>query len=80
MAANPFRGLTVAELLVIRASALADINAGTVTISGGVSGKSFGKQVVSSAQERLRFANKELARLDPVTYGYRVTTTLAQIV
>jgi hypothetical protein len=75
---NPFRGLTANELLAIRAQALADITAGKVVVSSGSGGKSFGKQVSMSADDRLRYALDELRRLDPTTYGTKVTQAVAQ--
>lgn len=75
---NPFRGLTTAELLAIKAQALADITAGKVTVSSGAGGKSFGKQVSMSADDRLRYAIDELRRLDPTTYGVKTTQAIAR--
>lgn len=78
MAANPFRGLSKAELLAIKTQALADITAGKVTVSSGAGGKSFGKQISMNASERLGFAMDELRRLDPTTYGTKVTQAVAR--
>lgn len=75
---NPFRGLTETQLLAIKAQALADITAGKVTVGSSAGGKSFGKQVSMPADDRLRYAQDELRRLDPTTYGVKVTQALAR--
>lgn len=75
MAKGIFNGLTVAELLPIRAKALAEITAGASTTSYSIAGTSVGKQVIP-AIERLTEANYSLNLLDPVTYPLAESTAV----
>lgn len=72
---NPFRGLSEAELLAIKAEALEQVTKGSVMVSGGAAGKSMGRQVTMGPEERLKYAMQELRRLDPDTYGTIATRT-----
>lgn len=78
MAALSLRGLSIAELLDVRASALEKVKQGFSTIQGSAGGKSFGRESIDP-KELLAAANRELSRLDPTTYGRRVTRTSGKI-
>jgi hypothetical protein len=68
-----FIGLSEAELLAIKAKALAQLTSGLVTTSYSDSGTSVGKAVTMPAQERMAEAMYALSLLNPSVYGQRVT-------
>lgn len=64
-----FIGLTEAELLAIKAKALAEVTSGAVVTNYSDSGTSVGKQVVMPARDRLAEAMYALQLLNPGVYG-----------
>lgn len=68
-----FIGLTECELLDIKAKALAMITEGKTLMSYSDSGSSASKQFAMPPKEMLSEAMFALSRLDPQTYGRRVT-------
>jgi NAD/NADP transhydrogenase beta subunit len=64
-----FIGLTEAELLAIKAKALAEVTSGVVMTNYSDSGSSVGKQVTMPARDRLAEAMYALQLLNPTTYG-----------
>ena len=68
-----FIGLTECELLDIKAKALAMITEGKTLMSYSDSGSSASKQFAMPPKEMLSEAMFALSRLDPATYGRRVT-------
>ena len=73
MASGIFIGLTECELLDIKAKALAMITEGKTLMSYSDSGSSASKQFAMPPKEMLSEAMFALSRLDPATYGLRVT-------
>jgi monoamine oxidase len=73
MASGIFIGLTECELLDIKAKALAMIMEGKTLMSYSDSGSSASKQFAMPPKEMLSEAMFALSRLDPQTYGRRVT-------
>lgn len=73
MASGIFIGLTECELLDIKAKALAMITEGKTLMSYSDSGSSASKQFAMPPKEMLSEAMFALSRLDPQTYGRRVT-------
>lgn len=73
MASGIFIGLTECELLDIKAKALAMITEGKTLMSYSDSGSSASKQFAMPPKEMLSEAMFALSRLDPATYGRRVT-------
>ena len=73
MASGLFIGLTECELLDIKAKALAIIMEGKTLMSYSDSGSSASKQFAMPPKEMLQEAMFALSRLDPATYGRRVT-------
>jgi hypothetical protein len=73
MASGLFIGLTECELLDIKAKALAMIMEGKTLMSYSDSGSSASKQFAMPPKEMLQEAMFALSRLDPATYGRRVT-------
>jgi hypothetical protein len=73
MASGIFIGLTECELLDIKAKALAMIMEGKTLMSYSDSGSSASKQFAMPPKEMLSEAMFALSRLDPATYGRRVT-------
>ena len=73
MAQGLFIGLTECELLDIKAKAVALITEGKTLMSYSDSGSSASRQMVMPAKEMLSEAMFALSRLDPATYGRRVT-------
>jgi hypothetical protein len=73
MAQGLFIGLTECELLDIKAKALAMITEGKTLMSYSDSGSSASKQFAMPPKEMLSEAMFALSRLDPQTYGRRVT-------
>lgn len=73
MAQGLFIGLTECELLDIKAKALAMITEGKTLMSYSDSGSSASKQFAMPPKEMLSEAMFALSRLDPATYGRRVT-------
>ena len=73
MATGIFIGLTECELLDIKAKALAMITEGKTLMSYSDSGSSASKQFAMPPKEMLSEAMFALSRLDPATYGRRVT-------
>jgi monoamine oxidase len=68
-----FIGLTECELLDIKAKALAMITEGKTLMSYSDSGSSASKQFAMPPKEMLSEAMFALSRLDPATYGRRIT-------
>ena len=69
-----FIGLTEAELLAIRAKAVALITEGKTTMSYSPGdGSSFSKQFAMKPEEMLAECRHALQLLDPATYGKRTT-------
>ncbi len=68
-----FIGLTECELLDIKAKALSMITEGKTLMSYSDSGSSASKQFAMPPKEMLSEAMFALSRLDPATYGRRVT-------
>lgn len=64
-----FIGLTEAELLAIKAKALAEVTSGVVMTNYSDSGSSVGKQVTMPAKDRLAEAMYALQLLNPSVYG-----------
>lgn len=64
-----FIGLTEAELLAIKAKALAEITSGVVMTNYSDSGSSIGKAIVLPAKDRLTESMYALQLLLPATYG-----------
>lgn len=73
MASGLFIGLTECELLAIKAKAVALITDGKTLMSYSDSGSSASRQMVLPAKEMLAESLFALSRLDPATYGRRVT-------
>ena len=73
MASGIFIGLTECELLDIKAKAVALITEGKTLMSYSDSGSSASRQMVMPAKEMLAESLFALSRLDPATYGRRVT-------
>lgn len=73
MASGIFIGLTECELLDIKAKALAMITEGKTLMSYSDSGSSASKQFAMPPKEMLSEAMFALSRLDPATYGRRIT-------
>jgi monoamine oxidase len=73
MAQGLFIGLTECELLAIKEKAVAMITTGQVLMSYSDSGSSASKQFALPPKEMLSEAMFALSRLDPATYGRRVT-------
>lgn len=73
MAQGLFIGLTECELLDIKAKALAMITEGKTLMSYSDSGSSASKQFAMPPKEMMSEAMFALSRLDPATYGRRVT-------
>ena len=73
MASGIFIGLTECELLDIKAKALSMITEGKTLMSYSDSGSSASKQFAMPPKEMLSEAMFALSRLDPQTYGRRVT-------
>jgi len=73
MASGIFIGLTECELLDIKAKALAMITEGKTLMSYSDSGSSASKQFAMPPTEMMSEAMFALSRLDPATYGRRVT-------
>jgi hypothetical protein len=73
MASGIFIGLTECELLDIKAKALAMITEGKTLMSYSDSGSSASKQFAMPPKEMMSEAMFALSRLDPATYGRRVT-------
>ena len=73
MASGLFIGLTECELLDIKAKALAMITEGKTLMSYSDSGSSASKQFAMPPKEMMSEAMFALSRLDPATYGRRVT-------
>jgi hypothetical protein len=69
MANGVFIGLSEAELLQIKAKALAEVTSGSVVTNYSDSGTSVGRQVTMPAKERLAEAMYALQLLLPATYG-----------
>ena len=68
-----FIGLTECELLDIKAKALAMITEGKTLMSYSDSGSSASKQFAMPPKEMMSEAMFALSRLDPATYGRRIT-------
>jgi hypothetical protein len=84
MALGIFVGLTEAELLGIRDSALADLRKGTTTTgvtfaSGNGVSRATTKQVTMPPQEILLEVRYALRALNPETYGRNVSRTFARV-
>lgn len=73
MASGIFIGLTECELLAIKEKAVALITEGKTLMSYSDSGSSASRQMVLPAKEMLSESLFALSRLDPATYGRRVT-------
>ncbi len=73
MASGIFIGLTECELLDIKAKALAMITEGKTLMSYSDSGSSASKQFAMPPKEMMQEAMFALSRLDPATYGRRIT-------
>ncbi len=73
MASGLFIGLTECELLDIKAKAVAMITEGKTLMSYSDSGSSASKQFAMPPKEMMSEAMFALSRLDPATYGRRVT-------
>ena len=73
MASGIFIGLTECELLDIKAKALAMITEGKTLMSYSDSGSSASKQFAMPPKEMMSEAMFALSRLDPATYGRRIT-------
>jgi len=73
MAQGLFIGLTECELLAIKEKAVALITEGKTLMSYSDSGSSASRQMVLPAKEMLAESLYALSRLDPATYGRRVT-------
>jgi hypothetical protein len=73
MAQGLFIGLTECELLAIKEKAVALITEGKTLMSYSDSGSSASRQMVLPAKEMLAESLFALSRLDPATYGRRVT-------
>ena len=73
MASGIFIGLTECELLDIKAKAVSLITEGKTLMSYSDSGSSASRQMVMPAKEMLAESLFALSRLDPATYGRRVT-------
>ena len=73
MAQGLFIGLTECELLDIKAKALAMITEGKTLMSYSDSGSSASKQFAMPPKEMMSEAMFALSRLDPATYGRRIT-------
>ena len=73
MASGIFIGITECELLDIMAKALAMITEGKTLMSYSDSGSSASKQFAMRPKEMMQEAMFALSRLDPATYGRRVT-------
>jgi hypothetical protein len=80
---TPYTGLTEAELLAIRANLIGYL---TKALGGGVfqsvtvGGKSSTRKIddVSALRSELTWINQALQEIDPVTYGARITQTVAR--
>ena len=68
-----FIGLTECELLDIKAKALAMITEGKTLMSYSDSGSSASKQFAMPPKEMMQEAMFALSRLDPATYGRRIS-------
>ena len=80
--ANPFYGLTEPELTGLRATTLSQLQAvlgGTIYEDVTVGGKNFRRRLpdATALRTNLNFILSELRRLNPTTYGIRVTKTNA---
>jgi len=73
MAQGLFIGLTECELLDIKAKAVALITEGKTLMSYSDSGSSASRQMVMPPKEMLSEAMFALSRLDPATYGRRIS-------
>ena len=73
MASGLFIGLTECELLDIKAKAVAMITEGKTLMSYSDSGSSASKQFAMPPKEMMSEAMFALSRLDPATYGRRIT-------
>ncbi len=73
MASGIFIGLTECELLDIKAKALAMITEGKTLMSYSDSGSSASKQFAMPPKEMMSEAMFALSRLDPATYGRRIS-------
>lgn len=73
MASGIFIGLTECELLAIKEKAVALITEGKTLMSYSDSGSSASRQMVLPAKEMLAESLFALSRLDPATYGRRIT-------
>ena len=73
MATGIFIGLTECELLDIKAKALAMITEGKTLMSYSDSGSSASKQFAMPPKEMMQEAMFALSRLDPATYGRRIS-------
>lgn len=73
MASGIFIGLTECELLDIKAKALAMITEGKTLMSYSDSGSSASKQFAMAPKEMMSEAMFALSRLDPATYGRRIS-------
>ena len=73
MASGIFIGLTECELLDIKAKALSMITEGKTLMSYSDSGSSASKQFAMPPKEMMQEAMFALSRLDPATYGRRIT-------
>jgi hypothetical protein len=73
MAQGLFIGLTECELLAIKEKAVALITEGKTLMSYSDSGSSASRQMVLPAKEMLAESLYALSRLDPATYGRRIT-------
>ena len=73
MAQGLFIGLTECELLDIKAKALAMITEGKTLMSYSDSGSSASKQFAMPPKEMMSEAMFALSRLDPATYGRRIS-------
>ena len=73
MASGIFIGLTECELLDIKAKALAMITEGKTLMSYSDSGSSASKQFAMPPKEMMQEAMFALSRLDPATYGRRIS-------
>ena len=73
MAQGLFIGLTECELLAIKEKAVALITEGKTLMSYSDSGSSASRQMVMPAKEMLAESLFALSRLDPATYGRRIS-------
>ena len=73
MAQGLFIGLTECELLAIKEKAVALITEGKTLMSYSDSGSSASRQMVLPAKEMLAESLYALSRLDPATYGRRIS-------